>query len=207
MRNIALLSARLAVGGGMAAHGAQKALGWFEGPGPAGTAKMMHGLGFRPGETYAASGLLERDRRRDADRFGPRRPDRSRDADLGHDRRASQQSIGRRASSPKKGGIELAGNIQRGGIGAGRRRLRRGLARRAVRAAQTAARTGLSRADARRWRGRSRAGAQRPRHHARRTYHPDVPRQEQPAGYRSRSRLRVRSAKAKGRRRSRSSSR
>src|ERR1700733_5951901 len=54
MRDMALLGARLAVGGGMAAHGAQKALGWFEGPGPAGTAKMMHGLGFRPGETYAA---------------------------------------------------------------------------------------------------------------------------------------------------------
>jgi putative oxidoreductase len=44
----------LAVGGGMAAHGAQKALGWFEGPGPDKAAGMMHGLGFRPGETYAA---------------------------------------------------------------------------------------------------------------------------------------------------------
>jgi putative oxidoreductase len=43
----------LAVGGGMAAHGAQKALGWFEGPGPEKAAAMMHGLGFRPGETYA----------------------------------------------------------------------------------------------------------------------------------------------------------
>jgi putative oxidoreductase len=38
----------------MAAHGAQKALGWFDGPGPETAAKMMHGLGFRPGETYAA---------------------------------------------------------------------------------------------------------------------------------------------------------
>lgn len=38
----------------MAAHGAQKALGWFDGPGPENAAKMMHGLGFRPGETYAA---------------------------------------------------------------------------------------------------------------------------------------------------------
>lgn len=66
IRDMALLGARLAVGGGMAAHGAQKALGWFEGPGPEKAAGMMHGLGFRPGETYAklaswneiASGVL-----------------------------------------------------------------------------------------------------------------------------------------------------
>ncbi len=37
----------------MAAHGAQKALGWFEGPGPAGAGKLLDSLGFRPGETYA----------------------------------------------------------------------------------------------------------------------------------------------------------
>ncbi len=37
----------------MAAHGAQKALGWFEGPGPDGAGKMLDGLGFRPGSTYA----------------------------------------------------------------------------------------------------------------------------------------------------------
>jgi putative oxidoreductase len=37
----------------MAAHGSQKAFGWFEGPGPEGAAKMMHQLGFRPGETFA----------------------------------------------------------------------------------------------------------------------------------------------------------
>ena len=54
IRDIALLAARLAVGSGMAAHGAQKALGWFEGPGPEKAGQMMHGLGFRPGETYAA---------------------------------------------------------------------------------------------------------------------------------------------------------
>jgi putative oxidoreductase len=53
IRDLALLAARLVVGGGMAAHGSQKALGWFEGPGPENAAKMMHGLGFRPGETYA----------------------------------------------------------------------------------------------------------------------------------------------------------
>ncbi len=54
LRDLTLLSARLAVGGGIAAHGAQKALGWFGGPGPTGAAKIMHGFGFRPGETYGA---------------------------------------------------------------------------------------------------------------------------------------------------------
>jgi putative oxidoreductase len=43
----------LAIGGAMAAHGAQKAFGWFEGPGPEKATQMMHGLGFRPAETYA----------------------------------------------------------------------------------------------------------------------------------------------------------
>ena len=37
----------------MAAHGAQKALGWFAGPGPQKAAQMLDGLGFRPGTTYA----------------------------------------------------------------------------------------------------------------------------------------------------------
>src|ERR1700727_1878409 len=55
IRDIALLGARLAVGGAMAAHGAQKALGWFDAPGPEKAAEMMHGLGFRPGTRY---GLL-----------------------------------------------------------------------------------------------------------------------------------------------------
>jgi putative oxidoreductase len=53
VRDLALFAARQALGHGMAAHGAQKALGWFEGPGPAGAAAMMEGLGFRPGATYA----------------------------------------------------------------------------------------------------------------------------------------------------------
>jgi putative oxidoreductase len=54
IRDLTLLSARLAVGGGIAAHGAQKALGWFGGPGPKGAAKIMDGFGFQPPETYAA---------------------------------------------------------------------------------------------------------------------------------------------------------
>jgi putative oxidoreductase len=53
IRDLTLLTARLAVGGGIAAHGAQKALGWFNGPGPDGAAKIMRGFGFHPGERYA----------------------------------------------------------------------------------------------------------------------------------------------------------
>jgi putative oxidoreductase len=52
IRDLALFAARVAVGGGMAAHGAQKALGWYGGPGPEKAAQMMHNLGFRPGATY-----------------------------------------------------------------------------------------------------------------------------------------------------------
>jgi putative oxidoreductase len=50
----------------MASHGAQKAFGWFDGPGLQGAAGFMAGLGFKPGEQFAqaasyneiASGLL-----------------------------------------------------------------------------------------------------------------------------------------------------
>jgi putative oxidoreductase len=55
IRDLALLAARLAVGGTMATHGAQKAFGWFNGPGPEKAAGLMHSLGFRPGETYATA--------------------------------------------------------------------------------------------------------------------------------------------------------
>jgi putative oxidoreductase len=53
MNDFAILAARLVVGEGMAAHGAQKALGWFEGPGPEKAAGLMDSLGFKPGATYA----------------------------------------------------------------------------------------------------------------------------------------------------------
>jgi putative oxidoreductase len=43
-----LLVLRLAVGLAMAAHGSQKLLGWFEGPGPQGTTAFVRQLGFRP---------------------------------------------------------------------------------------------------------------------------------------------------------------
>jgi putative oxidoreductase len=42
-----LLLRRVVVGGTMAAHGAQKLLGWFDGPGPGGVRKMLGSFGFR----------------------------------------------------------------------------------------------------------------------------------------------------------------
>jgi putative oxidoreductase len=66
MHDLGLLAARLGLGLGLASHGAQKAFGWFEGPGPKGAAGFMESVGLKPGETYAsaasyneiASGLL-----------------------------------------------------------------------------------------------------------------------------------------------------
>ncbi|HEX3465728.1 MAG TPA: DoxX family protein [Candidatus Elarobacter sp.] len=51
--DLGLLASRLAVGLGYAAHGAQKALGWFEGPGLDGAGGFMESLGFKPGKQYA----------------------------------------------------------------------------------------------------------------------------------------------------------
>ena len=61
-----LLVARLVLGIHLAAHGAQKLLGWFGGPGLAGTAGFLGQMGFRPARLFAvtaagtevASGLL-----------------------------------------------------------------------------------------------------------------------------------------------------
>ncbi|HJW93600.1 MAG TPA: DoxX family protein [Thermoanaerobaculia bacterium] len=50
-----LLIARLIFGLLMAAHGAQKAFGWFGGYGLNGTAGFMENLGFRPGRLFAAA--------------------------------------------------------------------------------------------------------------------------------------------------------
>jgi putative oxidoreductase len=50
-----LLLARMVFGLMMAAHGAQKAFGWFGGYGLAGTAGFMESLGFRPGRFFAAA--------------------------------------------------------------------------------------------------------------------------------------------------------
>jgi putative oxidoreductase len=50
-----LLLARLVLGGLMAAHGSQKAFGWFGGYGLAGTAGFLEQIGFRPGRLFAAA--------------------------------------------------------------------------------------------------------------------------------------------------------
>jgi putative oxidoreductase len=53
LRDVAVLATRLALGGSIAAHGAQKLFGAFGGPGPDKAAQMMHSLGLRPGGRYA----------------------------------------------------------------------------------------------------------------------------------------------------------
>jgi putative oxidoreductase len=50
-----LLVIRVIVGLLMAAHGAQKLLGWFGGYGLNGTAGFFDALGFRPGKFFAAT--------------------------------------------------------------------------------------------------------------------------------------------------------
>ncbi len=53
--DLGLLAARLAVGLSYASHGAQKAFGWFEGPGLKGAAGFMESLGLKPGMQYATT--------------------------------------------------------------------------------------------------------------------------------------------------------
>jgi putative oxidoreductase len=53
-----LLILRLVIGPLMAAHGAQKLLGWFGGYGLTGTGGFFEGLGFRPGRFFAATASL-----------------------------------------------------------------------------------------------------------------------------------------------------
>lgn len=60
MTAAALLLARLILGLGLAAHGAQKLFGWFDGPGPKGMAGFMDSLNLRPGMLFGlAAGLGE----------------------------------------------------------------------------------------------------------------------------------------------------
>jgi putative oxidoreductase len=59
-RDLGLLVIRVAVGGSLAAHGAQKLFGWFGGGGLTGTGEMFDKIGFRPGRVNAvAAGLGE----------------------------------------------------------------------------------------------------------------------------------------------------
>jgi putative oxidoreductase len=53
-----LLLARLVFGLLMAAHGAQKLLGWFGGYGLTATGQFMTQLGFTPGRTFAAAAAI-----------------------------------------------------------------------------------------------------------------------------------------------------
>ncbi|HKU66996.1 MAG TPA: DoxX family protein [Candidatus Baltobacteraceae bacterium] len=53
LRDLSLLAARLALGGTMAAHGAQKLFGAFGGPGPEKAAQMMKSLGFQDHDRVA----------------------------------------------------------------------------------------------------------------------------------------------------------
>jgi putative oxidoreductase len=56
----ALLIARLCIGLGLAAHGAQKVFGWYGGYGLKGTGGFFEGLGYKPGVLFAlAAGLGE----------------------------------------------------------------------------------------------------------------------------------------------------
>lgn len=58
MGNLAALVLRVALGGLMAGHGAQKAFGSFGGPGMESTAGFMEMLGLRPGRRWAAMAAL-----------------------------------------------------------------------------------------------------------------------------------------------------
>jgi putative oxidoreductase len=53
--DLGLLIARMVFGLLMAAHGAQKAFGWFGGYGLAGTGGFFESIGFRPGRLFAAT--------------------------------------------------------------------------------------------------------------------------------------------------------
>jgi len=55
IHDLGLLASRLAFGLSLASHGAQKAFGWFEGPGPQGAAGFMESLGLKPGATFATA--------------------------------------------------------------------------------------------------------------------------------------------------------
>src|SRR3977135_3176035 len=46
---------RVVIGSLMAAHGAQKLLGWFGGYGLAGTGGFLEAIGFRPGPLFATA--------------------------------------------------------------------------------------------------------------------------------------------------------
>jgi putative oxidoreductase len=59
-QDVGTLALRLGVGGALAAHGAQKLLGWFGGPGRAGTEQGMVHMGFpKPAQAALAASATE----------------------------------------------------------------------------------------------------------------------------------------------------
>ncbi|MCW2703914.1 MAG: DoxX family protein [Blastococcus sp.] len=54
--SVGRLVTRTVIGGLFIGHGTQKLFGWFDGPGPAGTAAMMESLDMRPGKVHALLG-------------------------------------------------------------------------------------------------------------------------------------------------------
>lgn len=52
--DLALLILRVVVGGTLFAHGAQKAFGWWGGPGPQGWTAIIGKMGFRPAPLFSA---------------------------------------------------------------------------------------------------------------------------------------------------------
>ena len=52
--DVALLILRIVAGGTLFAHGAQKAFGWWGGPGPAGWTAFIAKMGFRPAPLFSA---------------------------------------------------------------------------------------------------------------------------------------------------------
>ncbi len=58
MGGLAALVLRAALGALLAGHGAQKAFGWFNGPGMEGTSGFMEMLGLRPGRPWATLAAL-----------------------------------------------------------------------------------------------------------------------------------------------------
>lgn len=54
LMDLALLILRVVVGGTLFAHGAQKAFGWWGGPGPQGWTAIIGKMGFRPAPLFSA---------------------------------------------------------------------------------------------------------------------------------------------------------